>query len=156
MTTPKLTGLRREQIGEALGDVDAVFLEPGCFGACSLADAVESLASEFVGPLRDDEILRRLGELVDAESAGNMRVAGRHLRAVRSKLAVRWTVAPGKSEPLIPDAEAKRFTGTALPVSRSRPRGAAKPLVAESRTRPVPPQPPMAGGRRQSPRNEAA
>lgn len=133
--TTELTGLRREQVAEALGDLEHVFLEPGCFGDCSVADAAESLASEFVGAYRDDEVVRRLGELATAESSGDMRRAGRHLRAVRRKLAERWGVTAAESEPLIADADARRMAVSMVP-------DAAKPLVAESHARPVSPQPP--------------
>lgn len=68
---------RREQIAEALEDLDTVFAEPGALGDCSIADAAESLASEVVG---------RLAKLVEAEASGRPRDALRHLRFVRRKI----------------------------------------------------------------------
>jgi len=143
MTAGAMSASRAEQIGDALGDVEAVLLEPGCFGDCSVGDAAVSLASEFVGAYRDDEIVRRLEELVEAERVGNLRVAGRHLQAVRRKLKIRWGIVPLVSEPVIPDAEAKRLAAAA----ERRVQNAAKVQVTAPRSRPVSPLTPRTGER---------
>jgi hypothetical protein len=86
------TDLRLEQIAEGLAHLEAVFAEPGSLGDCSIADAAVSLASEFVGAYRDDEVTSRLAKLIDAETAGRPRDALRHLRFVRRKIDARWSV----------------------------------------------------------------
>jgi len=91
------TDLRLEQIAEGLAQLEAVFAEPGSLGDCSVADAAESLASEFVGAYRDDEITGRLAKLIEAETAGQPRVARRHLLRVRSAIARKWPADGSKS-----------------------------------------------------------
>lgn len=124
--------LRREQIGEALHDVRTLLLDPDSYGDTGLADAAESLASECVGDWRDEEIVRRLGEMADAEAGGDLKLARRHLRHAERKLAARG-ITPHESVPLIPDTVAKRL-------SQNGARAAAKVQVADCRNRTVSPQ----------------
>ena len=92
-----------QAVGEGLWELQAVLDEPGCFGDMSLGDAAASLASQFVGPQRDEEVTRRLAAVVEAEAGGNLRLAARHLGHVRRKLAERGIV-PVRSAPLDPSA----------------------------------------------------
>lgn len=92
--------IRRACIAEALWELQRVFDEPGCFGDCSAVDAAETLASELVGPWRDDEVLGRLRKFTAAEAAGAVRDAARHLGYVRRKLAARFGVTATPSHPL--------------------------------------------------------
>jgi hypothetical protein len=85
----------------------------------SLADAAASLASELVGAHRDEEVARRLAALVEAEAAGNLRSAARHLAHVRRKLAA-LGVVPVRSTPLDPSARDEYRAW------RARPRGGAR------------------------------
>lgn len=86
---------RLEQIGEAMADLELVFADPDCFHSPGsrdprpVQDYAVSLASEFVGAYRDDEITGRLAKLVDAEDAGQPKDARRHLTFVRRKVAAR-------------------------------------------------------------------
>lgn len=137
---------RQQQIGEALHDLRTLLLDPDAFGDTNVADATVSLASEFVGEFKDDEILRRLGELVEAEQAGRLKVAGRHLRAVEAKLKTRWGITPIPSEPLIPDTVAHHLAAKA-------PSERAKSLVADPHSRPASPQKPRTGYRAPSGRS---
>ena len=103
-------GLRRDQVGEALGDVVAVFYEPAAFGDVTLADVAESLGAEFaIGQWRDDEVVGRLAKMVAAEEDGRLVEARRHLGFVRRKLSKAWQIQPIASEPLIPDDQAARL-----------------------------------------------
>jgi hypothetical protein len=105
---------RRDQIAEALGDLEELFFAPGSFGDCSLSDAATSLASEFdCGPLRDDEIVGRLDKMVAAEMLGDLRAARRHLMFVRRKLLERFGAAPTHSVPVVRDADAARLASAA-------------------------------------------
>ena len=54
-----------------------------------MPDYAISLASEFVGEYHDDLILARLARLAEAEDAGTLREARRHLTFVRRKVATR-------------------------------------------------------------------
>ena len=128
---------RRDQIGEALGDLKALFADPDAFGDTSVQDAAVSLASEFVGEYRDDEITRRLDALVAAESDGNLRAAARHLRAVERKLRG-IGIVPLTSEPLISDADAKRW-------AKAGRCGGAKPQVTGGHGCPDSPESPVWG-----------
>jgi hypothetical protein len=120
--TEALSDLRRRQIGEALGDVEQVFFEPGCFGDCSLADAAASLTSEFDrGRLAEEQVPSRLALMVEADSAGNAKAARRHLTFVRRKLES-YGIVVLKPEPLVPDAEAARnATNAQVAATRGRP-----------------------------------
>ena len=59
-----VNSLRLEQIDEALAGLEAVFADPGCFHSPGsrdqrpVQDYALSLASEFVGAYREDEITR--------------------------------------------------------------------------------------------------
>lgn len=90
-------------VGEALWELQQVLDEPGVFGDCSVADAARSLGSEFVGTNRDEEIERRLEELVEAEAEGALRLAARHLGHIRRKLSAQG-IGPRPSRPLDPSA----------------------------------------------------
>lgn len=124
---------RHEQIAEALDDLRTLLLDPAAFGDTNVADAAVSLASEFVGSYRDEEIVRRLGELVEAEANGRLKVAARHLRHVEAKLRQRWGIVPIPSEPLIADSVARHLAAKA-------PSERAKVLVADPHDRPASPQ----------------
>jgi hypothetical protein len=86
---------RLEQIEEATADLEAVFTDPDCFHSpgsrdpWSVQNYAISLASEFVGSYRDDEISGRLTKLAEAEDAGSPKDAMRHLTFVRRKVATR-------------------------------------------------------------------
>lgn len=86
---------RLEQIEEATADLEAAFADPECFHSPSgrdprpVQDYATSLASEFVGSYRDDEITGRLSKLAEAEDAGSPKDAMRHLTFVRRKVATR-------------------------------------------------------------------
>ena len=92
-----------QAVGEGLWELQAVLDEPGALGDTSVADAAASLSSEFTGARRDEEVTRRLAAVVEAEAAGNLRLAARHLGHVRRKLAERGIV-PVRSAPLDPSA----------------------------------------------------
>jgi|NGEPerStandDraft_6_1074524.scaffolds.fasta_scaffold21347_2 hypothetical protein len=87
--------LRLEQIQEALDDLEAVFSDPQCFhseGSIDdrpVQDYALSLASEFVGSYRDDEITLRLAKLIEAEDEGRPKDARHHLGFVRRKVDAR-------------------------------------------------------------------
>jgi hypothetical protein len=83
---------RRSQIAEALADLERVFFHPGALGDCSVKDCAVSLASEFTGPFRDDEVTGRLAKLCAAEDVGRAKEALRHLVYVRRKIRTRWTM----------------------------------------------------------------
>jgi hypothetical protein len=91
------TASRLEQIEEAMADLEAVFADPECFHSPGsrdprpVQDYATSLASEFVGAYRDDEVTGRLAKLVDAEDAGSPKDARRHLIFVRRKVAMLLT-----------------------------------------------------------------
>jgi hypothetical protein len=91
---------RRSQIGEALWDLEQVFSSPGCFGGCTEDEAAESLASEFIGAWRDDEIMNRLDKFRAAVDAHQIKEAARHLGFVRRKLKTRWQITALRSVPL--------------------------------------------------------
>jgi len=91
---------RREQIGESLWDLEQVFSEPGCFDGMTEDEAAESLASEFVGEWRDDEILGRLDKFRESVADGKIKDAARHLSFVRRKLKTRWQITALRSVPL--------------------------------------------------------
>ncbi len=137
---------RRDQTGEALGDLKTLLLDPDAFGDTCVADAAVSLESEFVGEWRDDEISRRLDALAAAEADENLRVAARHARAVERKLRERWEIVALDSVPVIPDAEAKR-------PARAGRSGGAKPLVVEGHGRSRSPQTPDGGDSAKSARS---
>jgi hypothetical protein len=88
---------RLAQIEEAMADLEAVFADPECFHSPGsmdprpVQDYAVSLASEFVGAYRDDLIPARLARLVEAEDAGQPKVARRHLTFVRRKVATRMS-----------------------------------------------------------------
>ena len=102
--TPRSTHTRREQTCEILWELEQVFLEPGCFGSFSVDEAAETLEAEFTaGPWRDEEIVSRLEKLREAEAAGRVKDAARHLHFVRRKMR-RLGLVPVRSEPLGPGA----------------------------------------------------
>jgi len=78
-----------------MADLEAAFADPQCFcpprsiDPRPVQDYAASLASEFVGAYRDDEITGRLAKLVDAEDAGSPKDARRHLLFVRRKVQAR-------------------------------------------------------------------
>jgi len=125
--------LRHEQIGEALGDVKTLLLDPDGFGDTNVTAAAVSLASEFVGEFADQEIVRRLDALSLAAQSGDLKAACRHLRNVERKVRERFGITPVASVPLIPDATAKRLATT-------RVSGVAKVQVVRSHVSPVSPQ----------------
>ena len=90
-----MTALRVRQIEEALADLEAAFADPQCFRSPGSSDPrpvqdyALSLASEFVGAYRDDEVRSRLAKLIEAEDAGSPKDALRNLNYVRRKLAIR-------------------------------------------------------------------
>ena len=126
---------RCEQVAEALADLEEVFFNPGCFGDCTLSDVCESLASEFVGAWRDDEIVRRLSLMAD--SSDRPKQARHHLTFVRRKIRSRWAIVPTPSVPVIPDAAARRWARSA----------GAKAQVGASHDRSGSPQAPVGGDR---------
>jgi hypothetical protein len=87
--------LRLEQIQEAMDDLEAVFADPTCFHSEGsyddrpVQDYALSLASEFVGGYRDDEITSRLAKLIAAEDRGRPKDARHHLGFVRRKIDAR-------------------------------------------------------------------
>jgi len=89
---------RIAQITEALADLEAVFADPSCFHSPGsvdprpVQDYAASLASEFVGAHRDDEVTGRLAKLVDAEDAGSPKDARR--RECSHRLAVTLVTLP--------------------------------------------------------------
>lgn len=96
------TASRLEQIAEAMADLEDVFLDPQCFHSPGtrdprpVQDYAESLASEFVGAYRDEHVIYRLGQLIEAEDAGRPKDARRHLIFVRRRVAARlseWSAA---------------------------------------------------------------
>jgi len=93
---------------EALADLEALLLDPDAFGDTSPADAAAALASEFQD---DDPTVRRLADLADADSSGDLRRAARRLREVRRRVATRYGVTPAPSVPVVADALAARLAG---------------------------------------------
>jgi len=93
---------------EALADLEALLLDPEAFGDTSPADAAVALASEFRD---DDPTIRRLADLADADTSGDLRRAARRLREVRRRIADRYGVTPAPSVPLVPDRLAARLAG---------------------------------------------
>lgn len=100
---------RLDQIAEAMADLEAVFADPTCFRSPGIPDDrpvqdyAVSLASEFIGTYRDDEIVGRLEKLVEAEDAGRPKDARRHLTFVRRKVAQRlgeWST-PDAAKPQV-------------------------------------------------------
>jgi hypothetical protein len=107
---PTLTPLRRQQIAEALGDLETIFFDPDAFGDTTSADCATSLSAEFdCGPARDDEVVSRLAKMIGAEASGDLKAARRHLTFVRRKLLLRFGVTPAESVTVIPDAEALKL-----------------------------------------------
>jgi hypothetical protein len=113
--------LRLEQIAEAMEDLESVFADPHCFHSPGgfgderdydprpVQDYAVSLASEFVGAYRDEEIVNRLTKLENAEDAGKPKDARRHLTFVRRKVAARmaeWTaeLAANAAKPQVTEA----------------------------------------------------
>jgi len=94
---------------EALADLEALLLDPDAFGDTSPADAALALASEFQD---DDPTVRRLADLADADTSGDLRRAGRRLREVRRRIADRYGVTPAPSVPVVADARAARLAGS--------------------------------------------
>lgn len=115
--------LRIEQIQEAMDDLEQIFADPECFGlATNIGDYAESLASEFVGPNRDDEIVSRLNKLIEAEEAGRPRDALRHFGYVRRKVDARlreWWSQIDKKAQLDEGSVAPEALQTPDPVSLS-------------------------------------
>lgn len=99
---------RLEQIEEALADLETVFADPTCFHSEGtwddrpVQDYALSLASEFVGAYRDDEITSRLGKLIEAEDEGRAKNAFHHLgflrRKVDSRLREWWSQIDTKDQ----------------------------------------------------------
>ena len=125
--------LRHEQIGEALGDVKTLLLDPDGFGDTNVTEAAVSVASEFVGELADQEIVRRLDALSLAAQSGDLKAVCRHLRNVERKVRERFGITALASVPRISDATAKRLATT-------RVCGVAKVQVVRSHVSPVSPQ----------------
>ena len=91
---------RADQIAEGLWELDQVFSDPGCFDTFTAQEAAQTLASEMVGAWRDEEILNRLEKFSEAEGAGRIKEAARHLSFVRRKLKERWGIVGLRSVPL--------------------------------------------------------
>ncbi len=112
---------RLAQIEEAAADLEAVFADPQCFHSPGsvdprpVQDYAVSLASEFVGAYRDEEITGRLAKLVEAEDAGSPKDARRHLLFVRRKVNMRLREWAGAAKAQV--AESSDSAGTSETVA---------------------------------------
>ena len=113
-----MTAFRVLQIEEALADLEAAFADPNCFASPGVPDDrpvqdyAASLASEFVGAYRDDEITGRLAKLITAEDSGSPKTSLRHLNYVRRKVATRLSAWRAETDTKPQVAETPYFAGS--------------------------------------------
>lgn len=121
---------RLQCIAEALDDLEAIFSDPECFGSStSIGEYAESLASEFVGRYEDEVVTNRLQHLIQAEIGGEPKLALRHLRHVRRRIAQRWGLDAAKPQFVDPPPPPSRPETSGLDDSTVSPNSAIPTLV---------------------------